>query len=105
LNIGMLLNVGIFFTDGRALLIGILMVVAVYITKYIAAWLTAKIYDYRQNDVVVMWGLSQAQAASTLAATLVGVELGIFDIAVFNGAVLMILFTCVTSPILVERFG
>ena len=105
LNIGMLLNVGIFFTDGRALLIGILMVIAVYVTKYIAAWLTAKIYSYTNDEVQVMWGLSQAQAASTLAATLVGVELGIFDIAVFNGAVLMILFTCVTSPILVKRFG
>jgi Kef-type K+ transport system membrane component KefB len=105
LNIGMLLNVGIFFTDGRALLIGAGMVVAVYVTKYIAAWITAKIYDYNHNEVMVMWGLSQAQAASTLAATLVGVELGIFDIAVFNGAVLMILFTCVTSPILTKRFG
>lgn len=105
LNIGMLLNVGIFFTDGRALLIGAAMVVAVYITKYVAAWLTAKIYDYNHNEVMVMWGLSQAQAASTLAATLVGVELGIFDIAVFNGAVLMILFTCVTSPIITKRFG
>lgn len=105
LNIGMLLNVGIFFTDGRALLIGALMVVAVYVTKYIAAWLAGWIYGYNNNEVMVMWGLSQAQAASTLAATLVGVELGIFDIAVFNGAVLMILFTCVTSPILTKRYG
>ena len=105
LNIGMLLNVGIFFTDGRALLIGVLLVITIYITKFVASFLTSFIFGYSRNEMMVMWGLSQAQAAATLAATLVGVEIGLFDIAVFNGAVLMILFTCVTSPILTKRYG
>lgn len=105
LHIGMLLNVGIFFTDGRALLIGVLLVFTIYITKLVASWVTSMIFGYNRNQTMVIWGLSQAQAAATLAATLVGVEIGLFDTAVFNGAVLMILFTCVTSPILVERFG
>jgi nucleotide-binding universal stress UspA family protein len=52
-----------------------------------------------------MWGLSQAQAAATLATVLVGVRVGLFPQTVFNGAILMILFTAVTSSIIVKKFG
>ncbi|NDJ52389.1 MAG: universal stress protein [Chloroflexi bacterium] len=40
-----------------------------------------------------------------MAATLVGVELGLLDQDIFNGVVIMILITCVASPLIVERFG
>jgi Kef-type K+ transport system membrane component KefB len=53
----------------------------------------------------VVFGLSVAQAAATLAASLVGVEIGLFDEAVLNGVILMILVTCVVSPLVVEKYG
>lgn len=105
LNIGMLLNIGIFFTDGRALVVGALMVTGAYTTKFVAASVTGRIFRYTSSEVMMMWGLSHAQAAATIATALVGVELGLFDTAVFSGAVLIILFTSITSPILVEFIG
>lgn len=51
------------------------------------------------------FGLSQAQAAATLAAILVGTEAGLFSDTIFNGAILTVLFTTLTSPIIVRRFG
>jgi len=52
-----------------------------------------------------VFGLSVAQAAATLAAAMVGYEIGLFDEAVVNGAILMILITCFLAPWLVDRYG
>lgn len=103
--IGMVINPGAFFVDRQTLLIGVALTAAVYVTKYIAAWITARIFHYSRDERFTMWGLSQAQAAATLATVLVGVEAGLLSQAVFNGAILSILFTTISSPILVQRFG
>jgi Kef-type K+ transport system membrane component KefB len=103
--IGMVINPSAFIVDRQTLVIGLALTVAVYVTKYMAAWITAHLFHYSANERFTMWGLSQAQAAATLATILVGVEAGIFTQQVFNGSILMILFTAVTSPILVQRFG
>jgi len=105
LSIGMILDLRVFLSDPRALLVGGLLVVAIYLTKLAASTITGLIFKYKREDVLTMWGLSQAQAAATLAAALVGLQIGLFDRAVFNGVILMILTTCITSPIIVQRFG
>jgi nucleotide-binding universal stress UspA family protein len=53
----------------------------------------------------VVFGLSVPQAAATLAATMVGFEIGLFDDAVVNGAIVMILVSCFVAPIVVDRYG
>jgi Kef-type K+ transport system membrane component KefB/nucleotide-binding universal stress UspA family protein len=103
--IGMVLNPVAIVSNMQTLLTGLLLTAAVYITKFAAAWLTARIYHYSNDEMFTMWGLSQAQAAATLATILVGSEIGLFPDSVFNGAILMILFTCITSPLIAERFG
>jgi hypothetical protein len=55
--------------------------------------------------MLTVWGLSQAQAAVTLPTLLIGVELGLFPQSIFNGGILMILVTSITSPLIVQRFG
>ena len=50
-----------------------------------------------------MFGLSNAQAAATLAAVMIGFKLGIFNEDVLNGTIVMILFTCTVSSIVTER--
>jgi len=103
--IGMIINPFAFIINSQTLLIGLALTIAVYVTKYIAAWIVARIFHYSQNELFTMWGLSQAQAAATLATILVGVEIGILPQTVFNGSVLMILFTTITSSIFVQKFG
>ncbi len=44
-------------------------------------------------------------AAATLTAVLVGFELKVLDESVLNGAVLMILITCITSSLVTEKAG
>ena len=105
ISIGLLIDPTAFFNDSRTLLVSFALVATVLITKYLASWITARLFHYPPPAVNVMWGLSMAQAAATLAATLVGIRLGLLDDAVFNGIITMILVTCVLSPLLVERYG
>ena len=103
--IGMVINPRVFIISRQTLLTGLALTIAVYITKYIAAWVTAHLFHYSRDERFTIWGLSQAQAAATLATILVGVDAGILPQFVFNGSILMILFTTITSSILVQRFG
>jgi nucleotide-binding universal stress UspA family protein len=77
----------------------------VYATKYAAATVTQRIYKYSQDEKLTMWGLSQAQAAATLATILVGQEVGLFPDIVFDAAIMAVFFTSISSPWLVQRFG
>lgn len=105
LSVGMLLDVGIFFASLRAWVIAFAMVATVILTKWAAAELCRLFLGYSKPQARVVFGLSVAQAAATLAATMVGYEIGLFDEAVVNGAILMILVTCFLAPWLVDRYG
>lgn len=103
--IGMMTDPLSIITSVETILIGMGLSVAVYGGKFLAAWLTARIFGYSRDETFVMWGLSQAQAAATLAAILVGMELGIFTPIILNATILMIMCTVITSPLLVQRLG
>lgn len=69
----------------------------------------AKIYGMQPNERNMIFGLSNAQAAATLAAVLIGHEIimengeRLLNDDVLNGTVVMILFTCVISSLVTER--
>jgi len=52
-----------------------------------------------------MSGLSGSQAAATLATTLVGAKLGLFDTTTINAVLVVILASLVVTPLLVSIFG
>ncbi len=103
--VGMIIDPLAVVSNLGVLVAGLALTVSVYSTKFVAAWLAGRLFHYSRDELFTMWGLSQAQAAATLATILVGLQLGIFPSTVFDGAILMVLFTCVTSPLLVQRFG
>jgi nucleotide-binding universal stress UspA family protein len=79
--------------------------VVAYVSKWVAAWITARIFKYTKNEFWTVYGLSHAQAAVTIPTLVIGLETGLFDATLFNAAILMILLTSITSPLLVQRFG
>jgi Kef-type K+ transport system membrane component KefB/nucleotide-binding universal stress UspA family protein len=105
LSVGMLLDVRVFLSDWRAWLITVAMLVTVTLTKFAAAVISGYLLGYSRAQSRVVFGLSVAQAAATLAATVVGFQIGLFDDAVVNGAIVMILVTCVIAPWQVDRYG
>ncbi|WP_017726952.1 cation:proton antiporter [Halalkalibacterium ligniniphilum] len=105
LSVGMLMDVKVLLSNPSAWLLAILVVAFVQIGKFLAAWISGKIYSYSIEEVKLMFGLSVPQAAGTLAATLVGFELGLFDQAVVNAMIVKILITCIVGPYMVEKYA
>ncbi len=102
---GMITDPAAFIGEGDALTIGIGLTVIAYVAKFLAAYITARIFHYSRDEMMTMFGLSQCQAAVTLPTVLVGVEMALFPASVFSGTMLMILATSVTSPLIVQRFA
>lgn len=105
LSVGMLLDVRIFLGGFEAWLVAGSMVVTVITGKFLAAWLAGRVLGYNRDEYMLIFGLSVPQAAATLAATIVGFELGLFDEFVVNGAIMMIFVSCILAPIVVQRHG
>lgn len=79
--------------------------IVAYVSKLIAAWITSKIYKYTKAEFWTVYGLSHAQAAVTIPTLVIGLDTGLFDTTLFNAAILMILLTSITSPLIVQRFA
>ncbi len=105
LSVGMLVDVRVLGADLRVWQVMLGMTLTVVATKWLAAKLSERLFGYSPEEGWTVFGLSVPQAAATLAATLIGVEVGLFDDAVLNGSVMMILVTCVLGPSVVERYG
>lgn len=109
IGVGMLINLRILFGDAAALKVALVMTVMALVSKWIACWATQKIYRMSSLERELMFGLSNAQAAATLAAVLVGYNIilpggeRLLNEAVLNGTVVLILFTCVISSFVTER--
>lgn len=105
ISTGMLVDLRILFEGLDAWTVAGLMLGTVLFTKYLASLFVSKIYRYDRNEQMVIFGLSVPQAAATLAAALIGYEIGIFDESVLNGTIMMILATSIIGPSFVENFG
>lgn len=94
------------FVNGIEILgLGLSITIVAYIGKWLAAWGAARIFGYTREELWVAWGLSQAQAAVTLPTILIGIQVGLFPQKIFDAIMLMILFTSITSPLIVQRYG
>lgn len=105
ISVGMLIKPQAMFSTWNGALVAIVMSATVIGTKYLAAQLTGVWFHYTRPERKVMFGLSVAQAAATLAAVLVGYELKIFNEDVLNGAIVMIMITCPMGCYYVEKYG
>src|SRR5690606_31075246 len=80
---------------------GTLTVVAIF-SKWLAAWFTQISFGYSAPQRQVIFGLSGAHAAATLAVIMVGYQYNIIDENVLNGTIVLILVTCVVATLATE---
>ncbi len=105
ISVGMLVDVRVLFKGLDAWIVAGTMIIVATAGKWLAAWLTEHFFDFTPTERNVIFGLSNARAAATLTAVLVGFELKVLDESVLNGAVIMILFTCIVSSFVTESAG
>ena len=105
----MIIDVNALFAGGAALKVAAIMTAVALGSKWIGAFITQKLFGFRSNERTMVFGLSSASAAATLAAVLVGHQIimengeRLINDDVLNGTVVMILFTCIISSLATER--
>jgi len=73
--------------------------------KLIAAVLCRPLFRFTGAEVGVVFGLSVAQAAATLAATFVGLQIGLFTTTTVNAVMIVIVVSLVAASTAAQRFG
>lgn len=88
-SIGLSIDPRLLF-DPDTLVLALVFTGLIIVGKLVAAVVTGLVFGLPVVEVGIMATLSMGQAASTLAISQVGVELGVFDEAISNAAVLAI---------------
>lgn len=99
IGVGMLINVHVIFKSWNVAWVALNMVVVAMVAKWLAAFIASKIFKFGGNGRRVMFGLTSGKAAATIAAALIGFQHGILTEDMLNGAVLMILVSCIVASI------
>lgn len=109
IGVGMLIDISVLFNGIGTVYIVLCIVIAGSIGKAAAAYATAAGFRMPRLWGHMMFGLTEAHAAGSIAMTMVGMSLRTPDgdpvvtTEMLNGIVMMILFTCVVSSIVVEN--
>lgn len=105
ISVGMLINVKGFGSGFTPWLVAIVMIVTATVCKFLPAFIVRHAFRYTKDEGWLIFGLSNAQAAATLAAVMVGHQKGLLNDDVLNGTILMIVATVFISTYVTDRVG
>ena len=103
ISVGMRVDLHVLFADINSWKVAFTIIIVAYLSKWIAAFLTQKIFRYSNIERQIIFGLGSAHAAATLAIILIGFDLKLFDASILNGTILMILVSCLASTFITEN--
>jgi Kef-type K+ transport system membrane component KefB len=98
LSTGMLLDPAQ-FTERDVLVIAGASLTIVLVGKAAASYLSGRLAGFDLAEVKLVFGLTVAQAAATLAAVTIGVEVGIFDEDLLNATLVVVLVTVIVAGV------
>ncbi|GEP93924.1 sodium:proton antiporter [Chitinophaga cymbidii] len=103
ISVGMLVDLKVLFRGQQALFIAGALAVIALLSKWLAAYFTQLSFGYSNTQRNVLFGLSAARVAATIAVILVGFNMGIIDEDVLNGTIILVLLTCLVSSFVTEN--
>ena len=114
IGVGMLVDYRVFTTGWDSLWVAIVMCLVATAAKYMSAWIAGKTLHYTRDERLLLFGLTNAQAAATLAAVMVGYQvilgtdvagepIRLLNDSVLNGTIIMILFTCTIASFITQK--
>lgn len=104
ISVGMLIDPGVIF-DLTTLRYAAGFLLVVVVGKGMAAVFSRPVFRFSWAEVGLLFSLTTGQAAATLAAALVGVNIGLFDESLLNPIVLAVLVTVLLSTVLTRLFS
>ncbi|MFD1314279.1 cation:proton antiporter [Namhaeicola litoreus] len=116
IGVGMLVDYRAFIQDFETIKVSAVMTIIATSSKFLAALLTQKTFKFSIDERRLIFGLSNAQAAATLAAVIVGhnIILGetasgepirLLNESILNGTIIMILITCTIATFAAQKGG
>lgn len=103
IGVGMLIDVRVIWSGWTTLLVAAVMISTKLLGKASAAWLTQISFGLNAMERQLIFGLTHATAAGTLAIVTIGYDIGLFNSEILNAAVIMILVLCTVSSFITEH--
>ncbi len=108
ISVGMLIDFKVFFKSYETLIASGIMLVSSIGGKYIASVISQKVFGFSKDEGMLVFGLSTASAAATLATVMVGYNIVLSETEtgepvrllnehVLNGSILLILISCTVA--------
>lgn len=102
IGVGMMIDVTVMWSDWKTIIIALVMIATKLSGKWLAAWLAQVSFGLQTAERQLIFGLTHATAAGTLAIVTIGFQTGVFDNVILNATVLMILVLCTSSSFITE---
>ncbi len=103
LSVGLLIDIHVFWQGWMVWAIAGMMIGCKMAGKWLASWVAQRLFHMTALERQLMFSLSHATAAGTLAIVTIGYQAGLFNAETLNSAIIMILILCTISSFLTER--
>jgi Kef-type K+ transport system membrane component KefB len=114
IGVGMLVDFRVFISSWETIWVAFVMTTVAISAKWLAAFATQKTYKFTLDERRIIFGLSNAQAAATLAAVIIGYNtilgtdnlgepIRLLSESILNGTIIMILVTCTIASLAAQK--
>lgn len=103
IGVGLMIDIHAFWSGWTTVTIAIVMITTKLIGKSLSAWIAQAVFRFSQHERQLVFGLSHATAAGTLAIVTIAYQMGLLSSDVLNASVLMILVLCTTASFITEH--
>ena len=102
LSVGMMMDLSSFKSGGLVFAIAGLMIGTKLVGKWLASWIAQRGFRMSGDERRLLFGLTHASAAGTLAIATIGHQIGLFDSYILNAAVILILVLSILASFVTE---
>lgn len=102
IGVGMMIDITLLWSGWTTIVIACIMIATKLIGKWLAAWVAQLSFGLRPMERKLIFGLTHATAAGTLAIVTIGFQTGIFNAEILNASVIMILVLCTSASFITE---
>ena len=103
ISVGLMIDIQAFWSGWTTLTIAAVMITTKLIGKSLSAWLAQAVFRFSKHERQLVFGLTHATAAGTLAIVTIAYQMGLLSSDVLNASVLMILVLCTTASFISEH--
>lgn len=103
ISVGLMIDIHAFWSGWTTLTIAAVMITTKLVGKSLAAWIVQVVFRFSKHERQLVFGLSHATAAGTLAIVTIAYQMGLLSSDVLNASVLMILVLCTTASFISEH--